>query len=538
MARRISLPLRILVCLVLGGLISMFQNCSRPGQSLGGGGTVDGMRKYLTYGTCMGGTALNIVSEIALTGDQMTLLRQNCETLNSPEVVSPVNLQFALGRPSVMKFAGQVYNQQSVLGGQETTLQFCQSSASSVQALIWQNIGNTNSLFGSVTLPGSTGTGPLTVTQTGSTYSTSTGQTSSFNLNLPTSGQPSLTYTLSGNAPVTIAMDCTSQSVPNVNDGSGNALAGTPVNPNLLSGYSVLPPWKVAGVDYAVGVPKGTSLKDPFPGGALDPALVAMGGKVTGLQIDFKGVDNIVIDSFDFSLEGGWAIIIEGNGATVKNSNFKMSSNSYWYISTAGTPVGLNILNNTIDGGTSTFQLLQLQADGTTTIAYNLIKNAYVQFIQALPAASGNSIQIVQNNYFENASEGNSNSWIQDYSQTNGVWKDIEINFNTFVQNAPNAVTQGVSVLSAGNNKASALAESVSNNTIIASATSGVTYAIIVDTTWLNGSAAVNSNYFDTSGIMDAPLFVGLFTTGNAGPYNGTASESGNFNMNSGAALP
>jgi len=31
----------------------------------------------------------------------------------------------------------------------------------------------------------------------------------------------------------------------------------------LLSGYVVRPPWKVAGVDYAVGVPAGTALADP-----------------------------------------------------------------------------------------------------------------------------------------------------------------------------------------------------------------------------------------------------------------------------------
>ena len=45
-------------------------------------------------------------------------------------------------------------------------------------------------------------------------------------------------------------------------DGSNNASAGAPQLPNLLSGYAVRAPWNVAGVDYAVGVPTGTALKD------------------------------------------------------------------------------------------------------------------------------------------------------------------------------------------------------------------------------------------------------------------------------------
>jgi hypothetical protein len=55
------------------------------------------------------------------------------------------------------------------------------------------------------------------------------------------------------------------------NDGSANAPAGTAQLPNFFSGYSVRPPWKVAGVDYYVGIPQGTILKDPLAVGALPP---------------------------------------------------------------------------------------------------------------------------------------------------------------------------------------------------------------------------------------------------------------------------
>ena len=46
-------------------------------------------------------------------------------------------------------------------------------------------------------------------------------------------------------------------------DGSGNAPPGTPQFESLLKGYAVRPDWKVAGVDYYVGTPDGTVLKDP-----------------------------------------------------------------------------------------------------------------------------------------------------------------------------------------------------------------------------------------------------------------------------------
>ena len=57
-------------------------------------------------------------------------------------------------------------------------------------------------------------------------------------------------------------------------DGSANAPAGAPQFPNLLNGYAVRPPWMVAGVDYAAGVPAGTTLTDwwniNIPGVSVD----------------------------------------------------------------------------------------------------------------------------------------------------------------------------------------------------------------------------------------------------------------------------
>ena len=79
----------------------------------------------------------------------------------------------------------------------------------------------------------------------------------------------------------------------------------------------------VAGVDYAVGVPAGTALKDP----------TTLSG-VSGISIDnsahhvIVSGNNITISNIDFSLDGGWQLIVEGGqNLTVTNSNFAIGSN-------------------------------------------------------------------------------------------------------------------------------------------------------------------------------------------------------------------
>ena len=52
------------------------------------------------------------------------------------------------------------------------------------------------------------------------------------------------------------------QSFALYDDGYANAPPGPIQRPALLAGYSARPPWKVAGVDYAVGIPAGTVLTD------------------------------------------------------------------------------------------------------------------------------------------------------------------------------------------------------------------------------------------------------------------------------------
>ena len=98
-------------------------------------------------------------------------------------------------------------------------------------------------------------------------------------------------------------------------DGSANAPAGSPQVPTLLNGYTVRPPWMVAGVDYAVGVPSGTALQNPLtintPGVSADTARHLI--RVEG--------NNITLSGYDFT---GWTVYVTSGSqnTTIQNSYF------------------------------------------------------------------------------------------------------------------------------------------------------------------------------------------------------------------------
>jgi hypothetical protein len=119
------------------------------------------------------------------------------------------------------------------------------------------------------------------------------------------------------------------------NDGSANAPAGAPQRPNLLDSYAVHPDWDVAGVDYRVGVPEGLALKNPatisMPGVTVNTANQTI--RVTG--------NNVTLDGYDFSLNGGWQVTVTAANTRIENSKFMIGSNEYMPI--VGTSDATNL---------------------------------------------------------------------------------------------------------------------------------------------------------------------------------------------------
>jgi hypothetical protein len=343
----------------------------------------------------------------------------------------------------------------------------------------------------------------------------------------------------------------------NLGDGSANAPAGTPQLPTLLSSYVVRPSWNVAGVDYAVGIPAGTVLKDP--------TTINMAGCVVNAaahQVHITG-NNVTLSGYDFSGGGGWTVYVDsGTNATIENSKFLVGSNHQDPIFVSAPASNVSILNNVIDGaGLLNYHIGQglIEGDGlgNVTIEYNLIKNAYSENIVWGNNTVGATQNIViQFNLIQNAglggNQGAHGDWIQLVNSPGANTNSVQINYNTWMQTVPYAQghTQGLSLYSAnnGSDAGGVQTEAVKNNTFVV--TPGrpngayVNYAIIMDTSRLIGTGAIENNYFDPTGIGWYPGYggnwdyVGNGNGSTGGPYSGAVTSSNNVNMLNGAYYP
>ena len=323
-------------------------------------------------------------------------------------------------------------------------------------------------------------------------------------------------------------------------DGSANAPSGAAQLPTLFSSYAVRPSWNVAGVDYHVGIPAGTVLKDP--------ATISMAGvsiDTSNHVVTVTGT-NVTLGGYDFSLNGGWALVINGANDTIENSNFKVGTSLQQPIWVNPSASNTTIINNNIDGAGLKnayigYGLIDASPSGTLTVEYNSITNAYSESMVLGSQSNLPTSYVVKYNLIENAgfgvNAGAHGDWIQTWNGAGDTLGDLEVNFNTWVQNVPasQAITQGLSLQSGNIAQGPVLHESVSNNTIVTTAKpANVVYAIIVDNTNLNGSATVSNNYIDPTGVQYGWAALGSYSPPGQpghGQYNGTITTFNNVNM-------
>jgi hypothetical protein len=505
--KRISLYLTSVIV-----LMALFQNCTQPivrfnDSILMGGTGADGMR-YQSYGVCPNGN-VGVSSIVLLSPDhsQGALTRQNCSDLSSPQPINPSKLQFAVNDTTVFQLNGAIFNQQTSSSTQLVTVQFCSDANQNVQSLIWQAMGQP-ALLGSV-IQGTNDTGSLNVQQSGSVFTTTTGQSSQFTLTV-TGSTGSLNSTIGGQNPVTDSnLACASQSIPAYNDGSQNAPAGPAQYPSLLGAENVRPPWRVAGVDYAVGYPTGQTLKDP----TTDPALAANPNvtiDTTNRVIQVNG-SNVTLDGYDFTLHGGYAISVNsGSGTVVSNSNVV-------WIGTAAGSSGLTIENNIFDGTNSPADLALVYHDGNGALVakYNWFKNIPGSVITD---NTGGSFTF-EYNLIENA------GYV--YTQFSGTYSSLIIDYNTTIQSATGA--EGFRFYS---EDGGSLTGDMSNNTMITSAVSGspvIGYLMYIGGSSSPVTVTIQNNYMDLRGAA------GSFHSDTSPSTNATYSN--NVNASNGATL-
>jgi hypothetical protein len=306
-------------------------------------------------------------------------------------------------------------------------------------------------------------------------------------------------------------------------DGSAQAPSGTPSLPNLLTGYSTRPPWEVAGVDYAVGVPAGTVLKDP--------STISMTGvsvSASSHTITITG-NNVTLDGYDFGLAGGWGIIINSGAAntTIENSHFLVGANNHVPIN-AGAGVGnVTVAYNAFDGGSSqsdlVFGMIGYAGNGTFTAQYNSFVNVPADGIDF---GGGPMTTIVKYNVFENlgtapGSHPDAIQYARAYAN-NSVFA-----FNTVYQPNPSGA-EGIQIAAQGGSTLTNT--TVTNNVVISKAGAiEMSYSIAIQQfagNTINGVTVAN-NYIDSSGAY-GPFYP---------PTGSNLSFGGNVNLTSGAVF-
>lgn len=308
-------------------------------------------------------------------------------------------------------------------------------------------------------------------------------------------------------------------------DGLRNAPTGSPQLPALLNasnGYVTRPPWHVAGVDYYSGCPLNTILKDP--------ASISMAGvSIAGQQLTVSG-NNITLDSYDFSLEGGWFVHVTGNNCTITNNFWRIGTNALPPLFVDNAATNTIVRYNTFDGNNGAAlagATIELSGIGNLFFEYNYINTAWAEGIQGgiNQAASGVN-WFIRYNVIVNVgySNGTPHADVMQIYNPGGSIDSLIINYNLILQN--HAITtgpQGLSLQSANVVQSPVLSESVSNNTFVTGGTNTIGQAAVINPTNLNGNCIFQNNYCDPRGcaFQAFQFFDNDVGGGGSGVFNG-----------------
>lgn len=212
-------------------------------------------------------------------------------------------------------------------------------------------------------------------------------------------------------------------------DGRLNAPTGTAQYPtyftslNGISPYPVRPPWKVAGVDYRVGINTGVTLKDP---NTINPAIATISGTnpiVLGIQ-----QNDVTLDGYDFTTGGWWRIHTNSNNNLVI-SNSKLQN--FCIFGNGGNTVTVKYCE--IDGlgaaGETTFgTLILLQTGVTLTFQYNYIHDSQNDMIDVTTVDIDSRWNLFDTMGYEVGAHADSIQMAGD-----GTANNVKLLFNTYV---------------------------------------------------------------------------------------------------------
>lgn len=302
----------------------------------------------------------------------------------------------------------------------------------------------------------------------------------------PTEGRPAATQSCLQN--------------PGYRDGCPIASAEIPAFPALLGRYKVRPPWNVAGVDYAVGIPGKLSLKDPRR------VALPTGCSLQGTTVTCSG--NVVLDGYDFSLNDGTTLVINDGNVTVRNCMFAVGRNqgALGKIIDVSGLANATFLNNEFDGSDIPVipqrgQTISVLNTGTVIFRYNYFHNSGGDMVDF---SAGPQVNIVQYNVFKDIGLKTAHS---DTLQWCGsIISHADLSFNTIVQNVAGLSGMGLIVPNSECSGAKMSNVLVHNNTLISRVRDNFATGATVSQDAGPATAdhvAIFDNYLDPTGIKN-----------------------------------
>ena len=328
-------------------------------------------------------------------------------------------------------------------------------------------------------------------------------------------------YDAAGN--VSTASNTASSTTGVWSDGFAAAPAGTAQFPTLLQGYAARAPWRVAGVDFYVGIPSGTTLTDWQ---SISQAGVSVNTS-TG-QISISGA-NVTLSGIDFSLHGGAYVYDTTNNGSLTITNSKLGpipSGQTYAVHMQATNCNLTLTDDLFTGGAvgGGGVFVGYQCSGNLTAEYNYVTQGDSQFIEQV---SGTDSVVIKWNLIYNMTTTATahENWMQWGAIGAGTTADIE--FNTGYQNQLFANAAGEGWQFYANNSGTLSTTTVTNNTSIATLYNA---AVVMSYIQHGGTVSYGintNNYFDITGAYGA-YYPGSFT-GWMGAQN--------YNMSTGASI-
>jgi len=294
-------------------------------------------------------------------------------------------------------------------------------------------------------------------------------------------------------------------------DGYAGAEPGLPQLPALLRHYPARPPWHVAGVDYAVGVPAGAHLRDPL--------YLAMKGVVVDADHHMVRIagDDVTLDGYDFSLHGGWVVYIQSGAqnTVISHSRFGIGANNLVPVAAEAGTANLAILHNMFAGGGApedgrsgaVWTLVNYSGSGRFVAKYNWFGPAPADAIDLNNGRISADIE-----YNAAVSLGHAPGSHPDFVQFDGsLSENSVIAFNTIYQPQGEGEVSGMEGIQVEAQKGSHVSvivgTRVSNNTIIATGPElamSCAIAVIEDRGNRIDGVDVRSNYLDFRGAYFA----------------------------------